>query len=136
MAKLYSLFSCCAVAESAVEMPSETPRAYLIEPFICSDVLDVMIDEQGMRRLQHTPVSGFLEVTIGLFGVAGDMHAMCPSVTVKSGSVLSLVEKFQSGAGINLTPPPADLVQEAVIQVRSSDFVSKLSKCFWDNLIL
>jgi len=37
-------------------------------------------------------------------------------VTVReSGAVLSLEEKFQGGTGINLTPPPAELVSAPVI---------------------
>ena len=45
------------------------------------------------------------------------MKAMLPSVTVKElGEILTLEEKFQGGTGINLTPPPAEIVSKSVIK--------------------
>eukprot|EP00976_Prorocentrum_cordatum_P028641 582009-Prorocentrum_minimum.AAC.1 len=42
------------------------------------------------------------------------MRALSPSVTLReSSAVLSLEEKFQGGTGVNLTPPPAEMVSRA-----------------------
>ena len=42
------------------------------------------------------------------------MRALSPSVTLReSGAVLSLEEKFQGGTGVNLTPPPLEMVSRA-----------------------
>jgi D-alanine-D-alanine ligase-like ATP-grasp enzyme len=37
-------------------------------------------------------------------------HAFNPSITVSTSAILSLEEKFQGGTGINLTPPPEQLI--------------------------
>jgi hypothetical protein len=56
--------------------------------------------------------SRWVEVTVGVLGRKGSMKALSPSGTVKeSGHVLSLEEKFQGGTGVNLTPPPAQIVR-------------------------
>jgi D-alanine-D-alanine ligase-like ATP-grasp enzyme len=39
---------------------------------------------------------------------------MNPSITVASSSVLSLEEKFQGGTGINITPPPPEILSPAL----------------------
>ena len=41
---------------------------------------------------------------------------MSPSITVASGDVLSVEEKFQGGTGINITPPPEDRVPRKVVE--------------------
>jgi hypothetical protein len=47
-------------------------------------------------------------------GPEGASRCLPPSITVKqAGDVLTLEEKFQSGTGVNLTPPPPSLVPEA-----------------------
>lgn len=49
------------------------------------------------------------------------MHALSPSVTIReSGAVLSLEEKFQGGTGINLTPPPIELISQVVLDAVKS----------------
>jgi hypothetical protein len=56
--------------------------------------------------------SRWVEVTVGVLGRKGSMKALSPSITVKeSGHVLSLEEKFQGGTGVNLTPPPPQIVR-------------------------
>ena len=42
---------------------------------------------------------------------------MNPTVTVRQGDVLTLDEKFQSGIGINFTPPPSEYVAPSLIPV-------------------
>jgi D-alanine-D-alanine ligase-like ATP-grasp enzyme len=48
-----------------------------------------------------------VEVTVGLVGAAGSLHALPPSMTITTAGVLSLEEKFMGGTGVNITPPPA-----------------------------
>ena len=38
--------------------------------------------------------------------------AFRPSLTVSTGSVLTKEEKFQQGTGVNLTPPPLNLISQ------------------------
>ena len=61
--------------------------------------------------------SKWIEVTVGLVGRQGQMRALQPSITIREfGSILTLEEKFQGGTGINLTPPPQDVVSGACIK--------------------
>ncbi|GAQ81472.1 D-alanine--D-alanine ligase family protein [Klebsormidium nitens] len=61
--------------------------------------------------------SRWVEVTVGVLGPKGAMKALSPSITVKeSGHVLSLEEKFQGGTGVNLTPPPAEIVSPTALR--------------------
>jgi hypothetical protein len=66
--------------------------------------------------------TGLVEVTIGVYGLPGDMTAMTPSMTLKEGGVLSIREKFSTGHGVCLTPPPPEIIPEASLQVRSRNF--------------
>lgn len=50
--------------------------------------------------------TGWIEVTVGVMGRRGSLHAFWPSVTVARQGVLSLQEKFMGGTGVNITPPP------------------------------
>jgi D-alanine-D-alanine ligase-like ATP-grasp enzyme len=61
-------------------------------------------------------VTGWVEVTVGVVGKKGRMRAMSPSITVASGDVLSVEEKFQGGTGINITPPPSRYVPTRVVE--------------------
>ena len=40
-----------------------------------------------------------------------------PSITISEGEVLSLEEKFQGGTGINLTPPPEEIMSNDDIEL-------------------
>ena len=44
------------------------------------------------------------------------MKALKPSITVASGEILSLEEKFQGGTGVNITPPPEPWVSKETWQ--------------------
>ncbi|CAK9194407.1 unnamed protein product [Sphagnum jensenii] len=106
-----------------IEMPILAPEKLLFEPFIETD--DVIVTSKSKRAIDETTTQGqlfwegksrWLEVTVGVLGSKGAMHALYPSITVKeTGGILSLEEKFQGGTGVNLTPPPSSLVKEAAI---------------------
>uniref|UniRef100_A0A7S3UDD3 ATP-grasp domain-containing protein n=1 Tax=Picocystis salinarum TaxID=88271 RepID=A0A7S3UDD3_9CHLO len=90
-----------------IEMPLPPPSALLFEPFISSRRIVVCQQKsRGGEQLQCVGDSEWVEITVGVVGVKGNMHAFNPSITVAESAVLSLEEKFQGGTGINLTPPP------------------------------
>ncbi len=44
-------------------------------------------------------------------GHSGKLRSLSPSITEReAGDILSLEEKFQGGTGVNLTPPPPEIV--------------------------
>ncbi len=94
-----------------IEMPVHTPSKLLFEEFIETDKLRF---DHG--QLEWTKRSGWIEITNGVLGTRGKMRALTPSVTVATGNILSLEEKFQGGTGINVTPPPEPWVGTDVIE--------------------
>ncbi len=94
-----------------IEMPSSQPVDLLFEAFIETDV--VQVDGQ---RLCWEEKTGWIEVTVAVLGHDGHMQALTPSLTVSSGAVLSLEEKFQGGTGINITPPPEKYVSAKAVR--------------------
>ena len=93
--------------QSPVELPQTLPDFLLFETFVRSDRPVIQGDELKWER--H---SGWVEVTVGVLGLRGQMRALKPSITVASGDILSLEEKFQGGTGVNITPPPEPWVSE------------------------
>jgi D-alanine-D-alanine ligase-like ATP-grasp enzyme len=92
-----------------VEMPSERIDYLICEPFIETDRVSVVDNQLLWKR-----VSDIVEVTVGVLGFKGKLRAMNPSITVASGNILSLEEKFQGGTGVNITPPPSQFVSPSV----------------------
>jgi D-alanine--D-alanine ligase len=90
---------------TAIEMPLQRPEYLLAEEFIETDKIQI----KG-NTLKYTRVSGWVEMTVGIIEQKGQLHVLSPSITIAEGEVLSLEEKFQGGTGINLTPPPAQLI--------------------------
>nr|PNR35407.1 hypothetical protein PHYPA_023307 [Physcomitrium patens] len=104
----------------STEMPGVPPERLLFEPFIETDHIAVLSSTTGEDSKDGELIwegkSRWIEVTVGVLGVQGVMHALNPSITVKeTGSILTLEEKFQGGTGINLTPPPPSLATEEAI---------------------
>lgn len=94
-----------------IEMPSSLNGEYLLEPYIEIDTIMI-----GQDRLNHLPKEGWIELTVGVLEQKGSYHAFNPSITVVEGAVLSLEEKFQGGTGINLTPPPIEILSPSATQ--------------------
>jgi D-alanine--D-alanine ligase len=105
-----------------VEMPTETPESLVCEAFIETDV----IRAKG-KSLKHTRRGGWIEVTVGVLGERGKLKVLSPSLTVAEGEVLSLEEKFQGGTGINITPPPKELVRPKAI-IRAKELIGTVAK--------
>ena len=91
--------------ETPIEMPTSTEGDYILEPYIETDGIIIQQDQ-----LHYLPKEGWIELTVGVLEQEGIYHAFNPSITVAEGAILSLEEKFQGGTGINLTPPPTDIL--------------------------
>lgn len=105
-----------------VEMPTEIPDDIVCEAFIETDIVRV----KG-KSLKHTRRHGWIEVTVGVLGEKGKLKVLSPSLTVAEGEVLSLEEKFQGGTGINITPPPKELVRAKAI-MRTKELIGLVAK--------
>lgn len=90
---------------SPIEMPTTTGDGFLFEPYIETDSFIIQ-----HNKLRHIPKEGWIELTVGVLEHKGSYRALSPSITISEGAVLSLEEKFQGGTGINLTPPPEDIL--------------------------
>ncbi len=97
--------------DAIVEMPTTKLNDIMFEKFIYTDKVRVVDN-----KIKHKKVTGWVEVTVGLFEHKGKYHALNPSITIAEGEVLSLEEKFQGGTGVNLTPPPGSVVKQKAIK--------------------
>lgn len=95
-----------------IEMPPVKMKELLFEQFIITDQVSVVSDELKWRERTN-----WIEITMGLLEEKpGKLKAMSPSLTVATGEVLSLEEKFQGGTGVNITPPPQPFVKPSAIK--------------------
>jgi len=94
-----------------VEMPPNKMSHVMIERFIETDTVKVVGNELRWKRK-----NGWVEVTVGVLEKKGKYHALSPSLTVADGEVLSVEEKFQGGTGVNMTPPPEEIVNPEVLK--------------------
>ncbi len=92
-----------------IELPKHAAVDLLFEPF-----LHTMKFRFEDGHLSWDSERDWVEVTNGLLCVNGELTALPPSITVAQETVLSLEEKFQGGTGINITPPPVEIISEAV----------------------
>ena len=97
--------------QSAVMMPTPPTTALLLEPFIETDRISIVGTE-----IFHEFVSGWCEMTIAVLEKQSIYTAFNPSITVASGAVLSVEEKFQGGTGVNLTPPPQEILSKLMCE--------------------
>ncbi|MES2023566.1 MAG: hypothetical protein V4439_02685 [Patescibacteria group bacterium] len=98
-----------------MEMPNCKVDEILFEKFIETD----SVRAKG-NKLKYSRVSGWVEVTIGILEEGKKLYALNPSLTIAEGEVLSLEEKFQGGTGINITPPPKEIIKaKAIAKARS-----------------
>lgn len=94
-----------------IEMPVSSVGEFLFEPYIETDAIVIK-----NNQLHFIPKEGWIELTVGILEHQGQYRALNPSITVAEGAILSLEEKFQGGTGINLTPPPEEIVEQAATQ--------------------
>jgi len=96
-----------------VEMPTEIPETLLFENFIETVGLSI----KGSQLVWSDHEHPWIEITAGVVGPKGALLCMTPSMTVAESHVLSLEEKFQGGTGVNLTPPPAEIVAKEMLDL-------------------
>lgn len=105
-----------------IEMPLVRPKSLLFEKYIETDILRVK-----NNRLKYVKKNGWLEVTIGVMtDKKGKIRVLNPSVTIAEGEVLSVEEKFQGGTGINITPPPIEIISKKTTN-RAKNIIEKLA---------
>lgn len=97
--------------ETIIEMPTETMEEVMFERFIVTDKVRAI-----ESKLKWKTVTEWIEVTMGLVGPKGGMRALSPSITVATGNILTLEEKFQGGTGVNITPPPQPYVRASAVE--------------------
>ena len=102
---------CLTNQHGIIEMPTVKMRRVLFEEFVETDKVRAINNKLLWRR-----VSDWIEITVGVIERGGKIVALNPSVTVATGNVLSLEEKFQGGTGVNITPPPESHVPPLVVQ--------------------
>lgn len=104
-------------AENAFKMHSQcitigiNNTEFLIEEYIQVDKIEIVNNTIVYKK----PVN-WIELTIGVLETKGKYHALNPSITIANSGVLSLEEKFQGGTGVNITPPPEDIISLEVVE--------------------
>lgn len=94
-----------------IELPAQPLGEVLVEPYIETD--EIIIQN---HRIEHIPKEGWIELTVGILEQGGVYHPFNPSITIAEGGILTLEEKFQGGTGINLTPPPEEILSAAATE--------------------
>ena len=80
--------------------------AILFEEFIQTDKIEIK-----NNKIEYNKKTGWIELTVGILEKNGIYQSFNPSITIaQNGAILSLEEKFQGGTGVNLTPPPKDII--------------------------
>ncbi|MCB9029751.1 MAG: hypothetical protein H6619_01760 [Deltaproteobacteria bacterium] len=102
---------CLTNQHGIIEMPTQKVNFLLFEEFITTDKVEVV-----GKKLKWQTVSGWIEVTVGILEENGKIRSLNPSITVASGNILSLEEKFQGGTGVNITPPPQKYVSALALK--------------------
>jgi D-alanine--D-alanine ligase len=111
--------------KGVVEMPSNMDQYFLLEAFINVDLLLVRDN-----CLEHVIEENWLEITVGILEEDNVYHALNPSITVASDKILTVEEKFQGGTGINITPPPPEIIPSEFLTI-IRDYAVKVARALW-----
>ena len=111
-----------AEQNNIIEMPVMANADFLLEKYIETDV--IRIENQ---KVIYKKTTGWLEYTVGIMETHGEYHVFNPSITIADGLVLSLEEKFQSGTGVNITPPPETIVPKKMRKLMQAQ-IKKVAK--------
>ncbi|MSR85600.1 hypothetical protein EXS71_04175, partial [Candidatus Uhrbacteria bacterium] len=93
-----------------IEMPLTPVREFLLQKYIETDDIHVT-----HHQLKYKKKNGWVEITVGFLEQAGTIQVFQPSLTVTEGDILSVEEKFQGGTGINITPPPKEIIKPKIL---------------------
>ena len=105
-----------------IEMPSSLLEEFILEAYIEVDRFTI-----NQHSFDYIPKDGWIELTVGVMEKDGHYHSFNPSITIAEGSILSLEEKFQGGTGVNLTPPPEEIISQAALE-KIKSLVEKVAK--------
>jgi D-alanine--D-alanine ligase len=105
-----------------IEMPNVKMDKILLEKCIETDVIGV-----NGTKLVHKHKSGYVEMTVGVLEDKGKIKSLSPSITVAESAILSVEEKFQGGTGVNITPPPQEIISEKNLK-RVKTLVEKVAE--------
>lgn len=94
-----------------VQLPETITQEYLIEEYIKVD--EIAIKD---KKIYHNKINGCVELTVGVLEKNGNYKSMNPSITIAQDGILSLAEKFQGGKGINITPPPDNIISKELLE--------------------
>lgn len=108
--------------DNEIALPQDKNPMYILEPFIQVDYIRVVKND-----IIYKKKDGWLEFTVGVLEKDGKYRALNPSITIAEGEVLSLEEKFQGGTGVNITPPPDDLLKPEFRQ-KIKDGIEKVAR--------
>lgn len=97
--------------ENSIDMPESNLTDIMFEAFIETDKIRTV-----GGKLLLTKKSGYVEMTVGVVEDGGKIHSMNPSITVAESTILSVEEKFQGGTGVNITPPPPQIISAKNLQ--------------------
>src|SRR3989338_467768 len=98
-----------------IEMPSVPLSELLFENFVETDTLRVKAN-----KLKYQHKTGWVEITVGVVEIDGKIKSLHPSITVVEGEVLTVEEKFQGGTGVNITPPPSNIMKPKILEMVKS----------------
>lgn len=112
-------------SNSIIELPENaSEKQYIIEQFIEVNIIKI---HNNQLIIDHK--HGWIEMTVGVIEWNNNYYTLNPSVTVAENVILSLEEKFQGGTGINLTPPPEEIVSVSQLEIIKNK-IKNIAKTF------
>lgn len=106
-----------------IEMPPALLPELLLEKFVETDTVRVKAN-----KLKYHRKTGWVEITVGVVETDGKIKSLNPSITVVEGEVLTVEEKFQGGTGVNITPPPSNIMKPKILEKVKSRIVELAGK--------
>jgi D-alanine--D-alanine ligase len=105
---------------STIELPNLGEQLnFILEQYYGVDKYEVNYNAEPYAlelKSEEDSKINWIEMTIGVLQDGEACRALTPSITVAQENVLSMVEKFESGTGLNITPPPKSIITEEQIK--------------------
>lgn len=105
---------------STIELPKLGEQLqFILEKYYEVNKYDVNYNGEHYTlelKSEEDSKDNWIEMTVGVLQGKEKIEALTPSITVAQENVLSMVEKFESGTGLNITPPPESTITETQIK--------------------
>lgn len=105
---------------STIELPKLGEQLqFILEKYYEVGKYEVNYDVKPYKlelKSEEDSNNNWIEITVGVLQGEEKLEALTPSITVAQENVLSMVEKFESGTGLNITPPPESMITEGQIK--------------------